>query len=168
MYDGTLLLRPLLDKVNGIFQVRDLRDPLPKGPFGEAGQDRWRSHMIYEGVARASSLSRMSNCWRSSVTDDPYKVLGVPRTATQNEIRKAYRKRAKDLHPDLNPGDQQVETQFKELSAAYRLLNDPEQRARFDRGEVDASGGGAARPALLQTLCRCRSGGPVHIDGRIA
>lgn len=144
MYDGTLVLRPLLDKVNGIFQVRDLRDPLPKGPFGEAGQDRWRSHMIYEGVARASSLSRMSNCWRSSVTDDPYKVLGVPRTATQNEIRKAYRKRAKDLHPDLNPGDQQVETQFKELSAAYRLLNDPEQRARFDRGEVDASG--AERP----------------------
>ncbi len=102
------------------------------------------------------------------MTDDPYKVLGVPRTATQNEIRKAYRKRAKELHPDLNPGDQQVETQFKELSAAYRLLNDPEQRARFDRGEVDASGGGAARPALLQTLCRCRSGGPVHIDGRIA
>lgn len=78
------------------------------------------------------------------MTDDPYKVLGVPRTATQNEIRKAYRKRAKELHPDLHPGDQQVETQFKELSAAYHLLNDPEQRARFDRGEVDASG--AERP----------------------
>jgi DnaJ-class molecular chaperone len=74
------------------------------------------------------------------VTDDPYQILGVSRTATQNDIRKAYRKRAKELHPDLHPGDEQVEAQFKALSAAYHLLNDPEQRARFDRGEIDASG----------------------------
>ncbi|PDT81646.1 DnaJ C-terminal domain-containing protein [Sinorhizobium sp. BJ1] len=78
------------------------------------------------------------------MTDDPYQILDVPRTATQNDIRKAYRKRAKELHPDLHPGDKKVEAQFKALSAAYHLLNDPEQRARFDRGEIDASG--AERP----------------------
>ncbi|WP_042778047.1 DnaJ C-terminal domain-containing protein [Sinorhizobium fredii] len=74
------------------------------------------------------------------MSEDPYQILGVPRTATQSEIRKAYRKRAKELHPDLHPGDKKVEAQFKALSAAYHLLNDPEQRARFDRGEIDASG----------------------------
>ncbi|AUX78588.1 DnaJ C-terminal domain-containing protein [Sinorhizobium fredii] len=74
------------------------------------------------------------------MSEDPYQILGVPRTATQSEIRKAYRKRAKELHPDLHPGDKKVEAQFKTLSAAYHLLNDLEQRARFDRGEIDASG----------------------------
>ncbi|OAP38238.1 molecular chaperone DnaJ [Sinorhizobium glycinis] len=78
------------------------------------------------------------------MTEDPYQILGVPPTATQNDIRKAYRKRAKELHPDLHPGDEEVEAQFKALSAAYHLLNDPELRARFDRGEIDASG--AERP----------------------
>lgn len=74
------------------------------------------------------------------MTDDPYQILGVPRAAKPDEIRKAYRKRAKELHPDLHPGDKEVEAKFKALSAAYHLLNDPEQRARFDRGEIDASG----------------------------
>ncbi|ASY65641.1 DnaJ-class molecular chaperone CbpA (plasmid) [Sinorhizobium sojae CCBAU 05684] len=78
------------------------------------------------------------------MSDDPYQVLGVSRTATQDDIRKAYRQRAKQLHPDLHPGDKEVEAQFKALSAAYQLLNNPEQRARFDRGEIDASG--AERP----------------------
>ncbi len=74
------------------------------------------------------------------MNDDPYQVLGVSRTATQDDIRKAYRQRAKQLHPDLHPGDKEVEAQFKALSAAYQLLNNPEQRARFDSGEIDASG----------------------------
>ncbi|WP_085032495.1 DnaJ C-terminal domain-containing protein [Ensifer aridi] len=78
------------------------------------------------------------------MSEDPYQILGVPRTATQSDIRKAYRKRAKELHPDLHPGDKQVEAKFKALSAAYHLLNDPDQRARFDRREIDASG--AERP----------------------
>lgn len=71
---------------------------------------------------------------------DPYKVLGVSRLATADEVKKAYRKLAKRLHPDLNPGDKKIETQFKEASAAYDLLSDPEKRRKFDRGELDENG----------------------------
>jgi DnaJ-class molecular chaperone len=71
---------------------------------------------------------------------DPYQTLGVAKTATQDEIQKAYRRLAKKLHPDLNPGNKAAEEKFKALSVAYDLLSDPEKRARFDRGEIDASG----------------------------
>jgi len=71
---------------------------------------------------------------------DPYDVLGVQRDASQDDIKKAYRKLAKQLHPDTHPGDAKVEERFKRVSAAYTILSDPEMRARFDRGEVDASG----------------------------
>lgn len=74
------------------------------------------------------------------MSDDPYKLLGVSKTASADEIRKAYRKLAKELHPDLNPGDKSMEDRFKKVSAAHSLLSDPEQRARFDRGEIDGSG----------------------------
>lgn len=74
------------------------------------------------------------------MSDDPYKILGIPKDATQDAVKAAYRKLAKDLHPDLNPGDSAAESRFKQVSAAYRLLNDPEMRARYDRGEIDASG----------------------------
>lgn len=74
------------------------------------------------------------------MSDDPYKVLGVKRDASQDDIRKAYRELAKKLHPDLHPGDKDAEGRFKSVSAAYHLLNDPEKRARYDRGEIDASG----------------------------
>lgn len=74
------------------------------------------------------------------MSDDPYEALGVARTASQDEIRKAYKKIAKKSHPDLNPGDAQAATRFKAAAAAYDLLKDPEQRARFDRGEIDAAG----------------------------
>ena len=75
---------------------------------------------------------------------DPYAVLGVARDASQEEIRKAYRGLAKKLHPDLNPGNKEAEQQFKEVTAAYDFLGDSDKRARFDRGEIDASG--AERP----------------------
>ena len=75
---------------------------------------------------------------------DPYTVLGIKKDASQNEIQKAYRRLAKKLHPDLNPGNKTAEEAFKEVSAAHDLLSDPEKRARFDRGEIDASG--AERP----------------------
>ena len=74
------------------------------------------------------------------MSEDPYAVLGVKREATQDEIRKAYRQLAKKLHPDLNPGDKAAEEKFKQVSVAYDLLGDVEKRARFDRGEIDASG----------------------------
>ena len=71
---------------------------------------------------------------------DPYTTLGVNKDATQDDIQKAYRSLAKKLHPDLNPGNTTAEEKFKEISAAYDLLSDPDKRARFDRGEIDASG----------------------------
>jgi DnaJ-class molecular chaperone len=75
---------------------------------------------------------------------DPYTTLGVKKDATQDDIQKAYRRLAKKLHPDLNPGNKGAEEKFKEVAAAYDLLSNPDKRARFDRGEVDASG--AERP----------------------
>jgi DnaJ-class molecular chaperone len=74
------------------------------------------------------------------MADDPYATLGVPKTATDDEIRSAYRKLAKQYHPDLNPGKPAAEERFKAISTAYDLLSDPQKRARFDRGEIDASG----------------------------
>jgi DnaJ-class molecular chaperone len=72
--------------------------------------------------------------------NDPYEVLGVARTASQAEIKKAYRALAKKLHPDVNPGDTAVEQRFKEVSAAYDLLSDSERRRQFDAGEIGADG----------------------------
>ena len=75
---------------------------------------------------------------------DPYKVLGVARSASADDIQKAYRKLAKKLHPDLNPGNPEAEEKFKEVAGAYGLIGDAEKRKRFDSGEIDAAG--AERP----------------------
>lgn len=72
--------------------------------------------------------------------DDPYKILGVAKDAKPEDIRRAYRKLAKQHHPDLNPGNKAAEETFKAVSTAYDLLSDAEKRARYDRGEIDASG----------------------------
>lgn len=71
---------------------------------------------------------------------DLYAVLGVAKTATEDEIKSAYRKLAKKYHPDLNPGDKAAEGKFKECSAAFEILGDKEKRAKYDAGEIDASG----------------------------
>ena len=71
---------------------------------------------------------------------DPYEVLGVPRDASQDDIRKAYRKAAKESHPDLNPGKPEAEKRFKEISSAYDIVGDAEKRKRYDAGEIDETG----------------------------
>ncbi|HKZ97311.1 MAG TPA: J domain-containing protein [Hyphomicrobiaceae bacterium] len=75
---------------------------------------------------------------------DPYAVLGVGKTASQDEIRAAYRKLAKESHPDLHPGNAAAEKRFKDISAAYDILGDEAKRKRFDAGEIDEHG--AERP----------------------
>src|SRR5689334_19304396 len=71
---------------------------------------------------------------------DPYHVLGLTKSASAEEIKQAYRRLAKQYHPDLNPGRPDIEQKFKDVSGAYNLLSDQDKRARFDRGEIDANG----------------------------
>lgn len=86
------------------------------------------------------------------MAQDPYAALGVPRTASADDIRKAYRKLAKELHPDRRPGDKAAEEKFKAATAAFTFLTDADRRAAYDRGEIDADGnprmsyGGGFRP----------------------
>ncbi len=74
------------------------------------------------------------------MSDDPYSALGVTKDASEAQIKKAYRRIAKECHPDLKPGDAEAEAKFKAAAAAYDLLKDPEKRGQYDRGEIDASG----------------------------
>lgn len=85
---------------------------------------------------------------------DPYSILGVSKSASSDDIRRAYRKLAKALHPDANPGDAKAEERFKQVSQAFNLLSDKHKRAQFDRGEIDADGN--ERPAFHY---RSRPGG---------
>jgi DnaJ-class molecular chaperone len=114
---------------------------------------------------------------------DPYTVLGVPKSASEKDIKSAYRKLAKTWHPDQNPDDKKAHEKFAEATAAYDLLSDRTKRAQFDRGEIDAEGNprfggfgfdpgaarGGARPGgagglraadiLKEFLCGVNSGG---------
>jgi molecular chaperone DnaJ len=73
---------------------------------------------------------------------DPYKILGVDKKASQDEIKKAHRKLVRQFHPDHNPGDAKAEEKFKEIQAAYDLVGDPEKRKQYDRGGIFGMGGG--------------------------
>src|ERR1700754_2067534 len=71
---------------------------------------------------------------------DPYSVLGVSKSASAADIKSAYRKLAKKLHPDANKDDKKAASKFAELNAAYEILGDEDKRKAFDRGEIDAEG----------------------------
>ena len=75
-----------------------------------------------------------------ALAQDPYQELGVARSASADEVRKSFRKLAKELHPDKNPGDKKAEERFKRVSAAFDILGDAEKRKKFDRGDIDADG----------------------------
>jgi molecular chaperone DnaJ len=78
---------------------------------------------------------------------DYYEVLGVGRSADEKDLKAAYRKLAKQLHPDANQGDAQTEAKFKELNEAYDVLKDPQKRAAYDRfGHAGVNGGGGGNP----------------------
>jgi len=64
---------------------------------------------------------------------DYYEILGVRRDATEKEIRSAYRRLARQYHPDVNPGDRAAEEKFKAINAAYQVLKDPEKRGKYDK-----------------------------------
>ena len=77
---------------------------------------------------------------------DYYELLGVSRAASNDEIKRAYRRKARELHPDANPDDAATAERFKEVARAYAVLSDPDQRARYDRfGEAGVSGAGGPR-----------------------
>lgn len=78
------------------------------------------------------------------MSNDPYEILGLTKAATDDEIKKAYRKLVRTCHPDLHPDDAGAEARFKTFNGAYEILKDPETRARFDAGKID--GLGAERP----------------------
>lgn len=91
---------------------------------------------------------------------DPYQILGVARGASDDDIRKAYRKLAKRHHPDMNAGRPEAAEKFKSIGAAHDLLSDPVKRARFDRGEIDADGNETGAGAGFQQQQRRRA--PPH------
>ena len=97
------------------------------------------------GQAGHDELSAVRLQVRSNASIDKWQTIPIPSLAWRRprsaaDITKAYRKLAKKLHPDLNPGDKAAEEKFKQITAAYDIVGDEEKRGRYDRGEIDASG----------------------------
>src|SRR3989337_2664558 len=99
---------------------------------------------------------------------DYFQILGVDRSASHEEIRKAYRKLARKYHPDINPGNKEAENRFKEISVAYDVLSDPEKRKLYDEfGEAGLAAGfdaGKARSYRQWQEQSARSGGTPRFD----
>jgi len=95
---------------------------------------------LLESVHVAATVRRKARVQADTLSWDPYAALGLARTATADDIRRAYRKLAKELHPDVRPNDKAAEEKFKRATAAFNLLSEPATKSRFDRGEIDADG----------------------------
>lgn len=94
---------------------------------------------------------------------DPYDVLGVSKGADEAEIKRAYRRLAKKLHPDANKDDPKAQDKFAELNTAHEILEDKEKRAQYDRGEIDAEG--KPRAPEFTGFHRGQGGGPGGFSG---
>jgi DnaJ-class molecular chaperone len=95
---------------------------------------------------------------------DPYDVLGVPKGADLKDVKKAYRKLARQHHPDLHPGDSSAEEKFKEISAAYDFLSEAERKAKYDRGEIDAAGAPKMDRRFYRDFAEGAPGGYRYVD----
>lgn len=104
----------------------------------------------------------------ATALNDPYRILGVAPTASADDIQKAYRKLAKKLHPDLNPGNPEAEEKFKEVAGAYDLVGDTEKRKRFDCGEIDAAGAQRPRQNYYRDYASSEHGHPYTDDSGFA
>src|ERR687898_2420253 len=82
---------------------------------------------------------------------DPYKALGVDKKASDEEIKKAYRRLARQYHPDRNPGDEAAEEHLKDVQEAYSVLSDPEKRKAYDSGGGVFGAGGGFDPGAFRT-----------------
>jgi DnaJ-class molecular chaperone len=96
---------------------------------------------------------------------DPYEKLGVKRDASQKDIQSAYRRKAKKLHPDLNPGNLKAEQDFKDLSAAYEILGDEDKRGQFERGEIDSTGAESADRRYYRDFADADAGAGPYASG---
>src|SRR5919202_4883470 len=105
---------------------------------------------------------------------DYYQVLGVPRGASEKDIKTAYRKLARKHHPDVNPGDKRAEDLFKEIGEAYSVLSDPDKRKKYDRwghdwekidqAQAAGAGVGYGRPGSYTYSTTSNGGGPTSFN----